>query len=122
MKDLGDAKRILGMDIYRKRDKGELHLRQTDYIKRVLKKFNMHEAKAVIIPLGAHLKLSENQSPTTEEEEKYINKVPYANVVGSIMYLMICCRDDIAHAISVACRYMANPGVKHWEALKWILR
>lgn len=48
--------------------------------------------------------------------------IPYANiVVGSVMYLMICTRSDVAHAISVASRYMAKPGKEHWNVLKWIL-
>ena len=29
---------------------------------------------------------------------------------------------DIAHAVGVVSRYMANPGKEHWEAVKWILR
>lgn len=37
MKDLGDAKRILGMDIIRDRRRGTLWLTQQDYISKVLK-------------------------------------------------------------------------------------
>lgn len=51
-----------------------------------------------------------------------MSKIPYASVVGSIMYTMVCTRPDISHAISVASRYMGDPGLRHWEALKWILR
>ena len=51
-----------------------------------------------------------------------MNKIPYANIVGSIMYMMICTRPDIAHAISVASRYMSCAGKDHWLALKYILR
>ncbi|XP_073125339.1 secreted RxLR effector protein 161-like [Henckelia pumila] len=35
---------------------------------------------------------------------------------------MVCSRPDLAYAISVVSRFMANPGTYHWEALKWILR
>ena len=38
------------------------------------------------------------------------------------MYLMVCTRPDIAHAVSVVSRFMSNPGKPHWEALRWILR
>ncbi|GJY99068.1 retrotransposon protein, putative, ty1-copia subclass [Tanacetum coccineum] len=31
-------------------------------------------------------------------------------------------RPDIAHAVSIASRYLANPGKNHWEAVKWILK
>ncbi|XP_060675574.1 secreted RxLR effector protein 161-like [Ziziphus jujuba] len=36
--------------------------------------------------------------------------VPYTNAVGSVMYVMILTRPDLAHAISVLSRFMANPG------------
>jgi hypothetical protein len=38
------------------------------------------------------------------------------------MYVMVCTRLDIAHAVGVVSRYMDNPSKEHWEALKWILR
>jgi hypothetical protein len=38
------------------------------------------------------------------------------------MYVMVCTRPDIAHAVGVVSRYMNNPGKEHWEAVKWILR
>ena len=38
------------------------------------------------------------------------------------MYAMVCTRPDIAHAVSLVSRFMANPGKAHWQALKWILR
>ncbi|GKC27217.1 hypothetical protein Tco_1034511 [Tanacetum coccineum] len=39
-----------------------------------------------------------------------MSKVSYTNAVGSLMYLMVCTRPDIAYAISVVSRYLANPG------------
>jgi hypothetical protein len=49
-------------------------------------------------------------------------QVPYASAVGSLMYAMVCTRPDIAQAVGVVSRYMANPGREHWQAVKWILR
>nr|GEV03766.1 retrovirus-related Pol polyprotein from transposon TNT 1-94 [Tanacetum cinerariifolium] len=51
-----------------------------------------------------------------------MSKVPYANAVGSLMYLMVCTRPDITYVVSVVSRYLANPGKNHWEAVKWILK
>ena len=51
-----------------------------------------------------------------------MSKVPYASVVGCLMYVMICTRPDLAHAVSVVSKYMANPGKQHWDAVKWIFR
>ncbi|GJS02308.1 hypothetical protein Tco_0318816 [Tanacetum coccineum] len=38
------------------------------------------------------------------------------------MLEMICTRPDIARAVGVVSRYMAEPGREHWEAVKRILR
>lgn len=54
-----------------------------------------------------------------KEENEHI---PYASGVGSIIYGMVCSRLDLSYAISIVSRFMANPGMYHWEALKWILR
>ncbi|KAM1333083.1 hypothetical protein COP2_009342 [Malus domestica] len=73
----------------------------------------MQEAKVVSTPLAAHFKLSGQQCPTFKEEQQVMKKVPYANVVGCLMYAMVCTRPDIAQAINVVSRYMANPRKQH---------
>ena len=40
----------------------------------------------------------------------------------SLMYAMVCTRPDIAYAVGVVSRYMADPRREHWEAVKWLLR
>ena len=59
MKDLGAAKKILGMEISRDRPSGKVYLGQKGYIDKVLRRFNMHNAKPVSTPLAAHFKLSQ---------------------------------------------------------------
>jgi len=48
--------------------------------------------------------------------------VPYASVVGSLMYAMVCTRPDIAHVVRTISRFLSNPGKEHWSVVKWILR
>ena len=122
MKDLGAAKQILGMRIKRDTNSRTLLLSQDKYIDKVLSRFNMQNAKVVSTPLGVHFRLSKEQSPKTEEERAYMAKVPYASAIGSLMYVMVCTRPDIAQAVGAVSRYMNNPGKLHWEAVKWILR
>jgi len=122
MKDLGSAKKILGMEISRDTEKGEILLTQRSYIRKILERYNLENAKQVATPISAHFKLSLKCSPSTEKERRDMERVPYASAVGSVMYAMICTRPDISHAVSLVSRYMANPGKEHWEALKWLLR
>uniref|UniRef100_A0A2N9FA25 Integrase catalytic domain-containing protein n=1 Tax=Fagus sylvatica TaxID=28930 RepID=A0A2N9FA25_FAGSY len=122
MKDLGVAKKILGMEIRRDREARKLWLSQKNYIRKVLEKFSMLDAKPVSTPLANHFRLSGSQCPKNEEEIENMSKVPYASAVGCLMYAMVCTRPDLAHAVSTVSRYMANPGREHWNAVKWIFR
>jgi len=122
MKGLGPAKRVLGIDIFKNRDKGELFLFQLSYLKKVVERFRMSNFKTVSTPLGHHTKLSIKQCPQSEDEKKEMESTPYASGVGSIMYRMVCSRPDLAYAVSIVSRFMANSGIVHWQALKWVLR
>jgi len=122
MKDLGAAKKILGMEITRDRNSGLLFLSQQSYIKKVLHRFNMHDAKSVSTPIAPHFKLSALQCASTDEDFEYMSRVPYSSAVGSLMYAMVCSRPDLSYAMSLVSRYMANPGKEHWKAVQWIFR
>lgn len=51
MKDLGPAKRIIGMDILKDSTTGKLFLYQCHYIEKILNKFNINESRPLAIPL-----------------------------------------------------------------------
>ena len=122
MKDLGPAKQILGVRIHRSRKDKKLFISQEQYIEKVLERFNMNNAKVVSSPLATHFKLSTKQSPSTDKEKEDMERIPYASVVESLMYAMVCTRPDIAHAVGVVSRFLSNPGKEHWNAVKWIMR
>lgn len=122
MKDLGPAKKILGMDIIRNREEGTLWLSQENYVDKVLSTYKMDDCKSVSTPLGAHFKLRAATDEVLKKEEEYMKQIPYANVIGSVMYLMIGSRPDLAYAVGLVCRYMSNPTKDHWQAVKWVLR
>ena len=122
MKELKQARHILGMRIERNRTTKTLRLSQSDYIQKVLKRFNMENAKPTSTQLPPSIRLSDKDSPSTEEERKLNGKIPYASAVGSIMYAMVANRPNLAYVIGVVSRYMSNPRRKHWEAVKHILR
>jgi len=122
MKELGKAKRILGMDINKNRSKGKLFLSQQGYIKKVVEKFRMHESKPVSTPLGQHDNLSTKDAPNSDEERERMRLIPYSNGMGSIMYYMVCSRPDLAYVVNMVSRFMTNLRPKHWGALKWVFR
>ena len=82
----------------------------------------MYNAKTISCPLGGQFRLSSYQSPPLNEEKDEMSKVLYASAVGSLMYAMIRTRSDIAHAVEVVSKFLANPGREHWSAVKGILK
>jgi len=105
IKILGEAKKILDMEITRDRGSGRLWLSQENYIHKVFERFHMTEARPVTTPLACHLKLSFKQCSQSPIEEE-ISRVPYASAMGSLMYAMVCTRPDLAYAISTVSRFM----------------
>nr|GEW78741.1 zinc finger, CCHC-type [Tanacetum cinerariifolium] len=110
IKELGEAKKILGMEIVRDRSRKIMRVLQFGYVSKILNNFRIDNGKSVKIPLGGHFKLSLKDCPVRDCYVERMSKVPYANAVGSLMYLMVCIRPDIAYAVSVVSRYLANPG------------
>ena len=113
MKDLGEAVYILGIKIYRDSSRRLFGLWQSTYIDKVLKRFNMSEAKKGFLPFSHGIRPSKTQSPMTFDEQNRMSRIPYASAIGSIMYAMLCTRPDVAYAISVTSRYQADPGESH---------
>lgn len=50
----------------------------------------MEGARLVDVHLDRHFKLSSEQCPSKEQEKEDMVFVSYSNVVGSMMYAMIC--------------------------------
>jgi ATP-binding cassette subfamily B (MDR/TAP) protein 1 len=48
--------------------------------------------------------------------------VPYASVVGSLMYTMVCTQLDIFHVVGVLSRYMSKPRKEHWKTVKRVFK
>ena len=82
----------------------------------------MNKVKSISIPLSSHYKISSGLCPSNDEEKKYMSRLPYVNAVEILMYLMVCTRPYISHAVGVVSRYMENPRIEHWAAVKWVLR
>ena len=118
MKDLGAAKFILGMEIKRDHANMKLWLNQRKYVETILQRFNMHGSKPVKIPIPIGVNLSIDQCPKTWEDKEDMSHVLYASAVGSLMYEIVCTRENIAHAVRVLSRYMSKLGNEHWTTIK----
>ena len=116
-----DSNLFLGNLIERTSD-GGIQIHQKHYIEEVLKKFQCEHWKVVPTPARDSVALHKGQSPKTDEERARMAKVPYRQIVGSLMWLTVCTRPDLAQALGACARFSADPGEEHWKALKWCLR
>jgi len=78
----------------------------------------MQDSKPLKVPIPVGVRLSTEPCPKTQEEEDDISHVPYASVVGSLMYAMVNTRPDIAYVVGVLSRFMSKPGKEHWTIVK----
>ncbi|GKB57812.1 putative RNA-directed DNA polymerase [Tanacetum coccineum] len=122
MKDLGEAAYILGIKIYRDRSKRLIGLSQNTYIDKILKRFKMDTSKRGTIPMQPNVDLRKSQGPSTPAEVKRMKEVPYASMVGSIMYAVRCTRPDIAFSQNLTSIYQQNPDEGHWTVVKNMLK
>lgn len=58
MNDLGAVNIIHSMEITRERKFSKLYLNQNGYVKKVIRRFNIHDAKPASTPLVSYFKLS----------------------------------------------------------------
>jgi hypothetical protein len=89
MEDLGATNFNMGMEIKRDWAVGKLWLNQRKYIETILKRFNVQYCKPIKVAIRVGEKLIVVQCPKMQQEVENMTHVPYASVVGSLMYAMV---------------------------------
>lgn len=122
LRDLGPTSWLLGVEIKRDRANHILSLSQKQYALDVLKRFGHSDCSPVLTPLEPGARLSTSMSPQTQAEIDEMRDIPYVNAVGSLAYLAVATRPDLAYAVGVLARFSSNPGMQHWKACKHVFR
>lgn len=53
---------------------------------------------------------------------KNVTDVPYREAIGSLMYLLVGTRPDLAYSIGVLSKFVECPTMVHWNAVKKLIR
>lgn len=114
LKQLGDLEYFLGIEVQRLKD-GSLFLSQSKYLRDLLDKAKMLEAKPISTPMVANLKLSKNEGDPLEDPSFY------RSIVGALQYVTIT-RPELCFSVNKACQFLTQPLDTHWTAVKRILR
>ena len=113
MKDMGEAKVILGVKIIRMGD--SIMLSQEHYVEKILKRFGHFDVKPVSTPYDANTHLMKNRGDPMGQAE-------YGQIIGSLMHLMNFYRPDIAYVVCRLSKYTHNPNNDHWSALARLMK
>ena len=113
VKDLGQLNFFLGVEAIREPE--GLYLTQRRYILDLLMRSKMDKSKPSTTPM------STNQQLSKSDGDKFDNPQLYRSIVGGLQYLSFT-RPEIAFAIHKVSKYMHDPRVPHWVAVKRILR
>lgn len=114
LKDMGVVKQCLGMSVNVNKNKGVITLSQESYINQLLIKFNMTDSKTFDTPMEDKLHIV--------KEENCNLKVPYQQLIGSLMYLAVLTRPDIMYSVSFLSQFNNSFNSKHWMYAKRILK
>lgn len=113
IKDLGEARYFLGIEIARS-EKGTI-LHQRKFISDILETTGMTNCKPAPFPLSKGLQLSIDTGELLEDPE------PYRRLIGKLLYLNLT-RPDLSYSIHQLSQFMQTPRKPHFEAALYIVR
>ena len=121
-KHLGKLSWFLGMAIDQS-DKYIITINQAQYIDKLIKRFMPYKE-------GRKIEMSMPCNPTTfqqltiaqnDNERARAKKLPYLELIGSLLYLSTMTRPDIAYHMSVLCSFMHDPSCACFDAAMSVL-
>src|SRR5437762_14337748 len=99
MKDLGIARRFLGMEI-EYGNNGSIKIHQNQYIQQLLTHHGMQDCSPVTTPMDTSVKLT-----ATKDDEALADPKEYASIVGGSMSATWVLRPDITGAVSILSQF-----------------
>eukprot|EP00873_Tetraselmis_striata_P041458 jgi/Tetstr1/461722/TSEL_006812.t1 len=123
MTDFGEAAFVMGMDLTRCSASGTIRLSQEQYTLELLEIYGMQDCSPAKTPMGSgHYKDLASASDADKAPLSREDHETYRAILGSVNFLTMCTRPDLAFAISVLSRFQSAPQKIHLMQLKRVLR
>jgi hypothetical protein len=113
MSIIGELSYFLGLQI--KQLKNGTFVSQGKYIKDMLKKFGMEDAKGISTPMGT------NESLDSDASGNMVDQKMYWSMIGNLLYVTTS-RTDVMFCVCMCARFQSSPRESHLKATKRILR
>ncbi|GKC76000.1 zinc finger, CCHC-type containing protein [Tanacetum coccineum] len=111
MSDLGLLAYYLGIEVTQ--TGGEITIKQTGYINKILKDTSMTDSNDTKIPMDPGTKL------VKAEDGNSVDATYYRSLIGSLRYLLHT-RPDLSYAVGLLSRFMQDPKEIHLKAVKQV--
>ena len=112
----GELQWFLGIEVMRNRVAKRMWLCQSSYIEKIGALASATSIKRPLTPMTTEELLPSGKTAKTPQRKRYQKKL------GSLMYVTVMTRPDIAFAVSRLSRFSQNPGPAHEEAVDRVLR
>jgi hypothetical protein len=113
MSMIGELSYFLGLQV--KQMKNGTFVSQGKYIKDMIKKFGLEDAKLMSTPMGT------SGSLELDENGNMVDQKLYRSIIGSLLYVTAS-RPDVMFSVCMCARYQSSPRESHLKACKRILR
>jgi hypothetical protein len=111
--ELGPVNWLLGIKVTWDQKAQTISLLQIGYIVSILAHFSLTDAKVHAMPMVPTVTYSKDNSPKNQVKAACMRKVPYREVIGSLMYAAIAMHPDITFAVSILSQFLDNLGEVH---------
>lgn len=118
MRDMGSAQSFLGMRITRDQEHRIIQLDQESYITESLDNFHMLQSTPTRTPLPSGLVLE--KAPPDHQLDLDLRS-QYQSLIGTLLYITLGTRPDIAYAVTRLSKYSSHPTQQHLKAAMYVL-
>jgi len=112
--DTGDVTDFLGMKV--NKTASHITINQKAYLKMVLERFDMHNAKTASASIPSGYVPQENKGAVDP-----VQCQTFQSVIRSLLYLMLGTRPDIAFVVIKMLQFLANPSQDHLDKAMYIM-
>jgi len=118
--DMGAIAKFLGIQFEWNRDTKELWIHQTEYIYPLLEEYGLSDCHPVHLPMDLNYPFLRDEDATKLAPVNDLSTT-YPKIIGELLYLSLCTRPDIAHAVQRLSQFISRPTPRLYAAAKCIL-